>query len=180
MFNKQIISVLMLFLIISHGTVQLFILKVFQTQHRKNIQQSIDSGMFEDDLILFKFNKDEFEKGLSHIEWIEDDEFRIDEGLYDIVEKNVTDDFVYLYCYDDKKESILYLGLFKIFNRLFGDETNNVRNLTMVNSLLSDYYFCDANELNKYYLQESSRYLTIKTFKLLNGEHFIDTPPPRS
>lgn len=170
----------MLFLIISHGTVQLFILKVFQTQHRKNIQHSIDSGMFEDDLILFKFNKDEFEKGLSHIQWISEDEFRIDESLYDVVEKNVTEDFIYLYCYDDKKESILYLGLFKIFDRLFGDETNNVSNLTIINSLLCDYYFGDGNELNKFYLEESSRYLPIKTFDLLNGESFIDTPPPRS
>ena len=169
----------MLFLIISHGTVQLFILKIFQAQHRKDIQQSIDSGMFEDDLILFKFSKDEFENGLCHIEWISEDEFRIEEGMYDVVEKNITEDFIYLYCLDDKKESILYLGLFKIFNRLFGDETNNVSNLTVVNSILSDYYFGDADELNKFYLEESSRFLPIKTFDLLNGERFIDTLPPR-
>ena len=170
----------MLILIISHGTVQLFILKVFQAQHRKEITQLIDKGNIEEELILFKFNKADIEKGLSDMEWIEEDEFRIDGEMYDVVKREFKNDFIYLYCFHDKKESILYSGIIKIINRLIGDEQNNARNITVINSLFSEFYFSTKFETNKFYLEIGSAYLPIKTFNLLDFDPPIDTPPPRS
>lgn len=180
MFYKRLITVLMLILIVSHGTVQLFILKVFQTQHRKEIFQSIDNGDIEEELILFKFNKDEFDKGINYIEWAEEDEFIIDGEMYDVVKSEVKSDSIYLYCLHDNEESILYSGIAKILNRLSEDEPNNARNLSSFNNTFSEFYFSTANEVKKYYLEESSRYLPINSFNLLDGETFIATPPPRS
>jgi len=170
----------MLLLIISHGSVHLFILKTYQTQHSKYIFQSIDNGTFEDDPILFKFDKDDLEKGLSYIEWIEEDEFRIEGEMYDVVKREIGKDSVYLYCLHDYKESILYSGIVKIFNRLFGDESDNDGNSTIINNLLSELYFNTSVEFNKLGLEESSRYLPANVFNLLDCERFIDTPPPRS
>jgi hypothetical protein len=179
-FSKRLISILMLLLIISHGSVHLFILKIYQTQHSKNIFLSIEKGMIKDDLILFKFNKYDLEKGLSYLEWIEENEFRIDGEMYDVVKREVKKDSIYLYCLHDKTESILYSGIVKIFNRLFGDGPGNDGNSTIINNLLSELYFNTATEFSKFYLEESNRYLPVKTFSLLDGEHFINTPPPRS
>ncbi len=180
MFSKQIITVLMLILIVSHGTIQLFILKVFQAQHRKEITQSIDKGNIKEELILFKFNKDEFEKGINYIEWAEEGEFIIDGEMYDVVKSEVKADSIYLYCLHDNEESILYSTVMEIFNKLIGDEAANSGNLTSINNLFSEFYFSKAHELNKLYLEESSCYLPVKSFDLLDGETFTDTPPPRS
>ena len=180
MFSKQIIIVLMLILIVSHGTVQLFILKVFQAQHKKEIIQSIYNGTFKEDLILFKFNKDEFEKGIKYIEWADEDEFIIEKEMYDVVKSEVKRDSIYLYCLHDNEESILYSTIVEIFNKLVGDETANTGNLTSINNLFSEFYFSKANELNKLFCEENSIYLPVKSFDLLDGETFIDSPPPRS
>jgi hypothetical protein len=180
MFYKQLITVLMLILIISHGTVQLFILKVFQAQHKTEIIQSIYNGTFKEDLILFKFNKDEFEKGIKYIEWADEDEFIIEKEMYDVVKSEVKRDSIYLYCLHDNEESILYSTIVEIFNKLVGDETANTGNLTSMNNLFNEFYFSKANELNKLFLEENSFYLPVKSFDLLDGETFIDTPPPRS
>ncbi len=180
MFSKRLIPILLISLLIFHGSLQLVVIKIFQAQHRREIFQSIDNGSFEDDLILFKFHKDDLEKGLSYIEWIEEDEFRIEWEMYDVVKREVIGDSLYLYCLHDKNESILYSSIMKIFNRLLGDEPNNARSLTSFNNSLSEFYFSTVIELNKFYLEESGRYLPIKTFSLLDGEPLIDTPPPRS
>jgi hypothetical protein len=114
------------------------------------------------------------------LEWIEENEFRIDGEMYDVVKREVKKDSIYLYCLHDKTESILYSGIVKIFNRLFGDGPGNDGNSTIINNLLSELYFNTATEFSKFYLEESNRYLPVKTFSLLDGEHFINTPPPRS
>lgn len=180
MIVEKYISVLMLVLIFFHGSLELFILKIFQAQHREEVYKLIDEGLCEQNLVLFKFSNDEFERGLQHIEWVEEHEFRIEGEMYDIVRKELTADSVYLYCYHDKKESKLYSSILKIFDRLPGDEANNTRNLAVINNLLSEFYFNTSIEINVFCTEESSCYLTVKTFDLLEGEHFIDSPPPRS
>ena len=110
-FAKKYISLLMLALIFIHGSVELFILKIFQVQHKEEISKLIDEGLSEDELVLFQFSKDDFEKGLEHIEWVEEHEFRIGGEMYDIVQKEITADSIYLYCYHDRKESKLYSSI---------------------------------------------------------------------
>jgi hypothetical protein len=179
-FAKKYVSLLMLVLMFFHGSLELFILKIFQAQHREEINKLIDEDLSEDELVLFNFSKDNFEKGLKHIEWVEEHEFRIEGEMYDIVRKEITSDSVYLYCYHDKKESKLYSGILKIFDRLPGNEASNTRNLAVINNLLSEFYFSTSIEINVFCIEESNCYLPVKIFDLLEGEHFIDLPPPRS
>lgn len=170
----------MLILILSHGSVQLFIIKIFQIQHRRNVFQSIEKGTIEEDLILFKFSKDDLESGLSHVEWVEENEFRIDGEMYDVVKREVKKDSVYVYCFHDEKESVLYSAIVKIFKKLFGDDRNNLKNLVAFNSHISEFYYQSASELNMFYLAGNGRYLPVKVFHLLDGKSIVDTPPPRT
>lgn len=168
----------MLILFISHGSAQLLILRVIQTHHRRNVFQSIENGTCENELVLFKFSNEELKKGSSHIEWVEENEFRIEGEMYDVVKKEFKEDTMYLYCLHDEKESVLYSGIVKIINKLFGEEKDNAGKLNTINNILSEFY--TASELNNFYPEETSNNLPIKIFHLLDGDRLVDTPPPRS
>lgn len=179
MLRKQLIPIFLLILILFHGALQLLVIKIFLAQHKKEMFLSIDNGTFEYDLILFKISKDDLEKSVSDIEWVEEDEFRIGREMYDVVDRKVKGDSIYLFCLHDTEESILYSTIAKIFNNLLGNEPNSTGNLTSITNFLSEFYFSKASELDKFYLKERTRYFPLKTFVLLDGEKFIDTPPPR-
>ena len=177
---KQLISFIMLMLIISHGVFQLFVFKIFQAKYREEILEIIEDGVFENELILFTFSKNDFEKGTARVHWIEADEFRFDEEMYDVVKNETKGDSVYLYCLHDENESKLYIIIDKYFQQMLKDNPDKVNDFNSLNNFLSQFYFKPPEQEKYKGFCEKRKYFADVDPNLLEGEHFLVIPPPRS
>ena len=177
---KQLISLIMLMLIISHGVFQLFVFKIFQAKYRGEILEVIEDGVLENELALFTFSKDDLEEGTTRVQWIEEDEFRFDEKMYDVVKMETNGDSVYLYCLHDENESRLYAILDEYFQQMLEDDPDKINELTSLNCSLSQFYSKPLDQEHNAGLFEKGKYFTDVNSNLLEGEHFLVIPPPRS
>ncbi len=178
---KEIISVSMLFLIISHGVIQFAIFKIFQTKYRTEILEVMLDDISETELVLFSFEKSEFHPGEIGIQWIEDDEFRQQNKMYDVVKKEFLGDSVYLYCIEDENESALYTYFDKYFNKLINEDPNKEKDLEGLSISLNQFYSIPpeigtkpCNSLDENY------FIVYNSNHMLDGVQFLITPPPRS
>lgn len=176
---KKIISVIMLVMIISHGMYQLFIFKILQAKYREEISQLITDGIPEDMLKLLRFSKNDFENGTAGFEWIEDDEIRIDEKLFDIVKKDVKGDSIYLYCIYDENESVLYANMEIIMDRLIKDDPDKARDLQSFSFSISQFYSKPSDIYNNSRAPGDMSYFFNIPSKLIEREYIPPTPPPR-
>jgi len=177
---KKLISLVMLMLIVSHGVFQLFVLKIFQAKYREEIFEVIEDGVPENELTLFTFSKNDFEKGTARVHWIEADEFRFDEEMYDVVKNETKGDSVYLYCLHDENESKLYTIIDEYFQQMLEDDPDKINELTSLNSSLSQFYSKPLDQEHNAGLFEKGKYFADVDSNLLEGEHFFVIPPPRS
>lgn len=170
----------MLLLIISHGIFQLFVFKIFQAQYREEIIDLIEEGISEDELTFFVFSKDELKNGKSGIQWMEEDEFRFDDEMYDIVKTETKGDSIYIHCIYDENESKLYVMLDKSFQQMLEDDPDKLRDLNILNNSLSQFYSKPIEIENNSALITDRNYFAELTSNLLEGQHFPVIQPPRS
>lgn len=170
----------MIFLIVFHGSLHLFIFKLFIDGHCKEIHQMIEEGEVENNLSLFVFHKNEFGNNSQHIEWIKENEFRINGEMYDVVRKEIFEDSVYVYCFQDEKESVLYANMERILKRLNEDEPNTINSIVSINKLISKLFSNSINELDYSCLNERGIEFPDEIFKILKGVNYLNTPPPQS
>ena len=177
---KEIISVFMLFLIISHGVIQFVIFKIFQAKYKTEIVEIMLFDMSNIEIVSFKFNKNDLQTGKIRIQWIEEDEFRYQKIMYDILSKETCIDYVKFYCIEDEKESLLYSYFDKYFQELINDDPGKEEDLEGFSNSLSQFYSkpveFECNPLE--YLKD--KYSTVYFYNLLDGVKFSLTPPPRS
>jgi len=170
----------MLFLVISHGIFQLFVFKIFQTKYRGEIIEVIEEGVENNNLTLFRFSKDNFNKGLTRLDWIEENEFRSGNKMYDVVNKEFKGDSVYLYCIHDDNESELYAAMDKIFKRMVEENPDKAKDLRNYNNSLSQFYSKPIETEYSTNLYSDCTYFTKISSDLLEGEYIPVSPPPRS
>lgn len=170
----------MLLLIVSHNVFQLFVFKIFQAKYRDEIIGIIDEGISEDELTLFTFSKDDLKNGTAKIQWMEENEFRFNDEMYDVVAKEINDDSVYYYCIYDENESRLYTVFDEYFQKMLEDDPDKLRDLNILNNSLSEFYSKPFVHENKPSFYEKGKYYTDVNNILLEGEHFLVIPPPRS
>lgn len=174
------ISVGMLFLIISHGIIQFVFLKIFQAKYQAEIVEIMLNDLSETDLVSFKFNKSDLNSGTINIQWLEDDEFRYQNIMYDVFKKEVNGDCVYLYCVQDEKESELYSYFDKYFKKLINEDSDKEEDLESLCYSFSQLYSKPLETEDKSSEYAESKYFTNTPFKILDGVHPSSTPPPRS
>ncbi|MCW8809477.1 MAG: hypothetical protein OQJ93_06555 [Ignavibacteriaceae bacterium] len=177
---KEMISVGMLFLIISHGIIQFVFLKIFQAKYQAEIVEIMLNDLSETDLVSFKFNKSDLNSGTINIQWLEDDEFRYQNIMYDVFKKEVNGDCVYLYCVQDEKESELYSYFDKYFKKLINEDSDKEEDLESLCYSFSHLYSKPLETEDKSSEYAESKYFTNTPFKILDGVHPSSTPPPRS
>ena len=140
----------------------------------------IEIGVLENELSLFAFNKEDLKNGTTKVQWIEEDEFRIDDEMYDVVRTKAKGDSVYLYCLHDENESRLYTILDEYFQQMLDVNPVKVNELTTLNNSLSQFYSKPLDHENNTGLYEKGKYFTDVNPSLLEGEHFLVIQPPRS
>ena len=177
---KEIISVCLLILIISHGVIQFAFFKIFQAKYRAEIVEIILNDFSETDLVSFKFKKADLDSSLTGIQWIEKDEFRYQNIMYDIFKKEASGDFVLLYCVQDEKESRLYSYFDKYFKKLIDEDSEKEEDLESICNSFSQFYSKPLEiNYNSFAFTEED-YFSNLFFNVLDGIHPLITPPPRS
>ena len=177
---KEIISVCLLILIISHGVIQFAFFKIFQAKYRAEIVEIMLSDLSETDLISFKFKKSDLNSGSVEIQWIEVDELRYKNIMYDVVKKENRGEFIFLYCIQDENESKLYSYFDKYFKKLIDEDSEKEEDLESICNSFNLFYSkpLDINYNSSGFTEED--YFSNLFFNVLDGIHPLITPPPRS
>ncbi|MGE5846924.1 MAG: hypothetical protein ACM34O_09380 [Ignavibacteria bacterium] len=172
MLTKQIISLLMLFLIVTHGIYHIFIFKTLQSIYKNEISERISEGPDEEELVIFNYS---IETGLPNAIWIEEHEFRYKMHMYDVVKKEIRNDSVYLYCIMDEKES----ALFDAMDRILSGLTSNSEDSKKIVNYFNPFYSLPSEIEYRSLCYSDESYNSKIPSGLLEGEHFPESPPPR-
>jgi len=177
---KEIISVCLLFLIITHGVIQFAFFKIFQAKYRAEIVEIMMSDLSETELVSFKFKLEDLNSGTVGIQWIEDSEFRYQNIMYDVIKREIREDFVYLYCVKDENESKLYSYFDKYFQKLINEDSEKEEDLESLCFSFNQFYSKPLEfECNPSGCKEGF-YFSNLLFNVLDGVQLSLTPPPRS
>ena len=170
----------MLILFVSHGMLQFSLYKIMQVKYRSDMIKQISLGIPDSYLTILKFEKSNIKTDSNNLLWIEDDEFQYENLMYDLVKTKVVEDSVYLYCIMDEDETKLNAYFEKYLKYTADEGLNKFRDISSINIFLSQFY---SNSLNSdfdnhlHLINQNYYCLKINT---LDGENFLDTPPPRS
>ena len=134
----------------------------------------------ETDLVSFKFKQSDLSSGTVGVQWIEDDEFRYQHIMYDVFKKEISGDFVILYCVQDDNESKLYSYFDKYFKKLINEDSEKEEDLESICNSFNLFY-SKPLELNYISLGFTEKdYFSNSSFNVLDGIHPLNTPPPQS
>jgi hypothetical protein len=168
---KNITSFSLLLLVISHGVIQFGMFELFRADYRAEAARLIGAGVPGHNRIVFSFNKEEF----SRVEWKDDEEFRFEGKLFDVIQKEVKGDSVLLYCLYDEDDTILY----SVLDSLIEDDKDVPEETDGFGISLSQFYFCEDFNLNIDSPGCDDKIFISCEMNPLAGELQITTPPPR-
>ncbi len=119
------------------GYYPVFLLR--QQKIRNGISEMLDQNIASGTLVVFSFSKQE----INSLRWIRENEFSLNDELYDVVLKeNSSDGQTNLYCFKDKKEKRLLTGLQQHISRhLENDARTQKDKQNLIKNLLKDYFF---------------------------------------
>ena len=177
---KETISICMLFLLVSHGMVQFVIFKIFQAKYRSEIIEMIINDITETDLVILKFDINQFNVSRNNIYWTEEDEFRFENKMYDLIKKEITSDSVNLYCIYDENETELYSILTKYSQKLIANDQDKEEDINGFYNSLSLYYSKPTEIDYQQNISADEKYFASFYPIPLEGEYFPCTPPPQS
>ena len=177
---KKIISIFLLILIVSHGILQFMLYKVMQVKYRLDMVEQISHGIPDSYLTILKFGKSNYKMSSGNIKWIEDDEFRYQNLMYDVVKTKTVGDSIYLYCIMDENESQLYSCFEKYIHNLVEEEPDKLKDLLSIDIFFSQFYSNSLNSNFENHLHLTKQNYNLLTLAILSVDKFLTTPPPRS
>ncbi len=157
--------------------VHFLFLKYKQNAIRNDIKTQIKRGVSEEDLVFFKFSKNDPE--FINLNWTKPDkEFRYNNEMYDVVRSKISDTTIEYSCIHDVKES----GLFKNLDDLASKhpDNKNIKNLLLI---LSQFQFINNYSIIKpHFMRAESKRLTITSITFFYNSLSIEpiAPPPKS
>jgi hypothetical protein len=150
--------------------------ELVQKNYRNIVADQINNGIPLNKQTVFKFEKKDYQKKISRIEWKDKDEFRFDGRMYDIINTRVTDDSVYLCCILDSDETDLY----SILDKLLEDDSENSDDETGLNNYFSHFYSYTENQNSFKSFYSDNQYFEFTSAGLLYSEIPVATPPPQA
>ena len=168
---KNLTSLALLILVISHGIIQFGMFELFRADYRAEAARIIGAGVPQHRQVVLSFDKNEF----SRIEWKDDDEFRFEGKLFDVIRTEIKGDSVYVYCVYDEDDTFLYV----VLDNLIEDDKDDPTETDTSGGSLSQYYFCGDFNLNLDSPGSEDKIFFCPGINPLEGEYLITTPPPR-
>jgi len=90
-----------------------------KTMVKKEVERQILEGIDKDELIIFKFSKEETR---TKLRWEHPREFEYNHKMYDIVETKTVGNTVYYHCYYDHEETMLNRELEELAKKALGEK----------------------------------------------------------
>lgn len=118
---KKFVALIFLSLYVYNIAGYLALFAVMQQRARAEIKRTLKESVPEGDLFYFAFHTQLLESGQYAIQWIEEDEFRHNGSMYDIVRRHVSQDTTYFVCVNDLQEEKLFAHLDSHVQRHMGD-----------------------------------------------------------
>ena len=167
----------MILLIISHGIVQFTFFSILQITHQAGFSEIIkEHDSFKQEQV-FKFAREDFDRNFVGIEWKNENEFRKDEAMFDVLKVEEKNDSIYIYCIHDEKESDLYSVLDKFLYQ--ADENSENDETSTLNLFLSQFFsIAPCSDLSLQPPVDNNYYYSFAD-QLLEGEILLNTPPPQ-
>lgn len=149
------------------------VFKITQIQIKKEVKREIKSKIKSSDLHLISFSKKDFEQ----INWIEEEkEFVLNNKMYDIVKKEMSDNMVLLYCIDDKQETQLFSNLDAHINKHLTNDKSSKKSTLKVIDDNQKVLPASSNMVINYYTFIDHQ--TAYSLQLFSVDLSLPTPPP--
>lgn len=176
--KKQIISIILLFLLIAPAVVTYTWIQQRKRAVKKEVKWKMIAGIDKKELVLLKFSNKEIK---TKLHWKHSKEFEFNNQMYDIVDKIITKDSVKYWCWWDFEETKLNQQLTKLLASVYqNDIPSKEKQLQIVEFYKSLYFeqvvvwepFSSGCErfFSKTFYTNFYNYLLIK----------LDNPPPNS
>jgi len=105
---------------------------------RKEMKTKILAGLPEEELAFFKFSTKDLSK---QIRWHNDNEFKYAGEMYDVVQRQIKNDSVSLWCWHDSEETRLEKQIERLVSKALGTNTQSKEQKSNLNNFLKSLYF---------------------------------------
>jgi len=136
--KKQISSIFLLLLLIAPAVVTYTWLQQRKRTVKKEVKWKMIAGIDKSELVLLKFSKAEIK---TKLHWKHAKEFEFNYQMYDIVEKQVSKDSIYYWCWWDFKETKLSKQLDNLLARVFQKDTQSKEKQNKIYTFYKSIYF---------------------------------------
>lgn len=119
--------------------------KVVQWDIRRDVAAAIRAGISEDQLVLIKIKT---QSPPADFVWLEADEFRYQNGVYDIVRQEIHGDSSYFYClYDDRETAFYALVEERATDELHHNPERREQRSQLLDKIPKFYFVCQYFDL---------------------------------
>ena len=173
---KNFFSIVLIITIISPLWLFYSIIQYEKYLNRKEIKKFLISSIDRNELVLLKFS---YKETKTNLKWEHSKEFEYNGEMYDVVDKEITCDSVFYWCWRDNEETKLNKQLESIVKHASGNspkKTERSQNLlSFLNSLFPDSHNYDYN------FDRDKKLFLISLYLFNYTSQFIipDTPPPK-
>lgn len=151
----------------------IIVFKITQIQIKKEVKRELKSKVKSTDLHLISFSKNDLDK----INWMEEEkEFLLNNKMYDIVKKEISENSVLFYCIDDKKEAELFANLDVHINKHLKNHSSSQKNTIKVTDDKYKISHASSSGLINYY--SLINHQTAYILRLFSVNQPLSTPPP--
>jgi len=173
---RKILSILILSIFI-YNTFGFLAVHPFLSLYYKYLGMQRTNVYSEEEIVeLLVFNKEDIINGKINFQWIHSREFKYNGDLYDIIENNVTEEQLIIYCINDTREKKLEEDFEKrVQKNSFEDKQKPVTNLLKFVSISEPVQFDKAT--NSLVKTSSFGFRVNEFYQSYNLD--IPTPPPR-
>jgi len=143
---------------------------------RKEISVLLNSGSVEKELVTLKFT---LKEALGALKWKHHREFEFKGKMYDLVEKGITGDTLWLRCYQDQKETLLKKEKVKLIAKALGSDPAQKDQNRQIKNFFNTLFCQDAYTWNVYKFQPASFHYSLFTFHYSPFSFSPLSPPPK-
>ena len=139
------IVVVFLFAFQTGGFLILFELQKYSI--RNEIKNKIKQGLPEEELVVFRIPVEEQESFLKNFMFFDENEFRIEGKMYDVVKVETNTDFIFYYCVSDEKESMLFANLDTSVRKTMDNSPSNQNQVRNFSSFIFSLFFSQGDNI---------------------------------
>jgi hypothetical protein len=144
---------------------------------KKEVKSNMIVGINKKELVFFKFSNEEI---TSKLRWEHDSEFEYNNQMYDVVEKNISNDSTQLWCWSDYKETKLNKKLQGLLVTAFQNDSKSKDKQNEVYKFYNGLYFQPEFSWQPFIPSFYNKITICKNLIYKSVSSLISLPPPKN